>query len=256
MERLVRRTGRGEKEHSVYSVEEAEALGMVYRPWRDAVGGEWAQTDDRFVAELLELREYKGAIHNLLFSFGEVWVKKNTTVEWLKWRDVYMKRPKRTWINQEAGKTRTKNMIALYVQMLMSGRVDWNKLGQAYRPDQKIPAATVRRLLKQEEIKEMVQAEIRKTLTDQGVDEKYVIDTIKDAIVLAKNEGDASTMIRGAKEFGEMLEMKNKPSAGNFNPMELPPSDIEQRLIESAEVVDKFVHDRAVKDAELAKEIE
>ena len=61
-----------------------------------------------------------------------------------------MEENKRRWIKYELGKTKTKLVIKAYVRQLVSGKIEWEKLGMMYRPDQKQPVWTLKRLLKQD----------------------------------------------------------------------------------------------------------
>ena len=51
---------------------------------------------------------------------------------------------------------------------------------------------------------------LKEILTDKEIDEGFVLDTIKDAISVAKVKEDAANMIRAAKELSEFLDMKPK----------------------------------------------
>ncbi len=71
-----------------------------------------------------------------------------------------MEENKRRWIKYELGKFKTKLVIKTYVKMLMSGKIEWEKLCQMYRPDQKQPVWTLKRLLKQTETQNMITDEL------------------------------------------------------------------------------------------------
>ncbi len=115
----------------------------------------------------------------------------------------------RNWADKELGKTRTKNLITAYVEQLLSNKpVDWDTLGNIYRPDQKTPAATVRRLLKQEVVKDMVDKKLKEVLVNKGVTEEFVLDTMLEAIEIAKNKLDAGNLLKAADNLQDLLEMK------------------------------------------------
>ena len=90
--------------------------------------------------------------------------------------------------------------------MLGSGNIDWNLLGKAYRPDQKIPAVTVKRLFKQKRIQSMIDDKIQEYLNDRELNEGDVLDVIADAITLARTNADPSNMLRGAEQYIKIMD--------------------------------------------------
>src|SRR5574337_1237301 len=66
---------------------------------------------------------------------------------------------KRDWVQQELNSFRGKKTIALYNQIRQENESDnltpeqWLQLGETYRPDSKIPEATVKRFLNNEIVK-------------------------------------------------------------------------------------------------------
>ena len=105
--------------------------------------------------------------------------------------------------------TRTKNLVNAYVGQLTSTRkVDYNQLGMIYRPDEQNPAATVRRVLKQEVIKKMVEKKLREVLSDKGINSSSVLDTMLEGLDIARNKQDVTNMIKISDVFMDLLEMK------------------------------------------------
>jgi len=51
---------------------------------------------------------------------------------------------------------------------------------------------------------------MKEVLDERGIDEGFVLDTMKDAIEVAKVKEDSGNMIRAAKELGDFLDMKPK----------------------------------------------
>jgi len=121
-----------------------------------------------------------------------------------------MEENKRRWIKYELGKTRTKLVIKAYVRQLVSGKIEWEKLGQMYRPDQQQPVWTLKRLLKQEETQRMVNEEIDKLLTDEGITPKFTIEQRKKVLELAIKKEDLTNANRAIDSFEDKLDMKPK----------------------------------------------
>ena len=114
------------------------------------------------------------------------------------------------WLKQEIRSGRFKRTVDLYARMLINGAIDWDVLGNKYRSDQKIPAATVKRLLKQEQVQEIVNDKIVEILASKGVKEEFLIDKRLETIELAKELQKPDIMLKGIEGFEDMLEMKPK----------------------------------------------
>ncbi len=121
-----------------------------------------------------------------------------------------MEESKRRWIKYELGKTRTKLVIKAYVRQLVSGKIEWEKLGQMYRPDQQQPVWTLKRLLKTEETQRMVNEEIDKLLTDEGITAKFTIKKRKEVLEKAIEKNDLTNANRVLDSFEDKLDMKPK----------------------------------------------
>ena len=94
--------------------------------------------------------------------------------------------------------------------MLMSGRIDWEKLGTMYRPDQAQPVWTLKRLLKQEETKQMVNEENDKFLSEEGITPHFVIKNRKEILKKGLERGDLTNCNRVLDSFEDKLDMKPK----------------------------------------------
>ena len=118
---------------------------------------------------------------------------------------------KRRWIIYELGKTKTKLVIKAYVRQLVSGsNIEWEKLAMMYRPDQQQPVWTLKRLLKQEETQRMVNEEIDKLLSDEGITPKFTIEQRKKVLELAIKKEDLTNANRAIDSFEDKLDMKPK----------------------------------------------
>jgi len=124
--------------------------------------------------------------------------------------NVYSKtNPAKDWKEQEAGTTRAKNTVTAYANMLLSGdRVDFSKLGNIYRPDQKIPEATVRRFLKQKVAKRMVEEKLKNLLAGKSVNKEFAVDNLLRALHMAENKGDVNNFLKANDQIMDLLEMK------------------------------------------------
>ena len=87
---------------------------------------------------------------------------------------------------------------------------NWDTIGSLYRPEQKNPGLSAKRLFKLKQVKKMIEDKLKDILINKDIDEGFVLDVIKDAIDVARVKEDSGNMIRAAKELSEFLDMKPK----------------------------------------------
>jgi len=193
------------EEFLIYTQKEADAEGMKYVPWHETKEGEYGLTDDGYVSVCRKVYHAKdgGRIHN--FPLGRGMVNHGG-----KPSKLIKDAPPKHWADGETGRSRTKRAVKLYCNQLLGGKIDWDGVGRAYRPDVEIPAATAKRLFKQEVIQKMVDTELRKMIKDLGVNEEFVLNVMKKAIQIAEAKGDPGNMLKGASELSDLLSMKPK----------------------------------------------
>ena len=186
---------------------------IVY--WKSAKEGDWASTDDGYVAECIAKNVYtdkSGRVKTLIkLTCGVQWSTGTGRLlfEPNKAAGIYSMLKPRAWQEREATSKRTKNAVNAYVGQIVEGKkVDWNQVGKIYRPDEQNPSATVKRLFKQKVISNMVEEKLKEILSSRGVDKGYVLDNILKAISIAEDKQDVSNMLRGVENFVDMLEMK------------------------------------------------
>jgi hypothetical protein len=81
-------------------------------------------------------------------------------------------------------------------------------LGNIYRPDQQEPSATVKRVLKQEFIRDMIEKKLKEIMEEKGISKSSVVDTMLEAIEIARHKQDVTNMLKACDYFMELLEMK------------------------------------------------
>ena len=213
----IKRKIKGKTNHyPVYSKEEASEKKIQYVPWKQAEVGEWALTDDGYVSECFDRKSYTdkaGHVKTFIkLTCGVGWDSSFSKINFLVNHKygVYSKtNPKRTWDEEENGKTRSKNTVNAYANMLLgSNAVDFNVLGQIYRPNQQTPAATVRRFLKQKVTKRMVEKKIKELLHDKSINKEFALDNIVRALAMAEDKGDVNNFLKANDYLMDLLEMK------------------------------------------------
>lgn len=193
----------------IHTKREADDRDLDYVHWKKAEKGDLALSDDNYVAECVDRKKYKDA-EQVIMPYGRMWINKRAKLLYEPHRNTeeYGQCGTLTWEERESKTTRTKNAVALYVNMMMqTGKIDWYKLGEVYRPDQRHPDATVKRLFKTEKVKGMVDTKIQEYLDERDLNQGDVLDIIQSAIELAKQNGDPSNMLRGAEQYIRIMDM-------------------------------------------------
>ena len=195
--------------YPIMTKQEADERDEEYVYWKDASKGDMAISDDGYVAICLKKALYKKSTE-ITMPYGRMWVNPTSKLLYEPHRETgrYSQSGTRTWQEIESSLERTKNAVKVYVNMMLgSGKIDWEKLGNVYRPDQERPDATVRRLFKQKRIIGMVDDKIQEYLKDRNLNEGDVLDVIADAIKLARGNSDPSNMLRGAEQYVKIMDM-------------------------------------------------
>jgi len=195
--------------YPVFTKEEAIERDLEFIEWKKAEKGDYALSDDGFVSECLDVKQYKDA-YQKIFPFARAWVSKRAKLLYEPHRDSgeFSQMGIRSWDERESATTRAKNAVNLYVQQMMqTGKIDWNAIGEIYRPNQQVPGATVKRLFKSEKIMSLIDKKIQDYLDDRDLNQGDVLDIIASAIELAKQNGDPSNMLRGAEQYIRIMDM-------------------------------------------------
>ena len=215
MDKLTRKINGNKAIFIVYTQKEADSKGIKYVHWKQVQQGKHGLSDDGYVGVCLKRKTYTDkknrSKENVKMCYGVQWVTANSMLlyEPNKSAGIYSAVKPTGWAEKEVGKTRTKNAVSAYVHQMLGGKgVDYSVLGKIYRPDDKIPEATVRRLFKQEEIKTMVDKKLQDILVEKGVTKDMVIDITLEGINIARTKMDANNMFKGADSLADYLEMK------------------------------------------------
>ena len=202
--------------YDIFTKPEAAKRGLVIIYWKEAYDGDWAYTDDDYVSKCYNRKDYTDKHGNtktfVKLTCGVGWVSRFSKILFERNHKygVYSKtNPKRRWDEDESGTTRAKNTVASYAHMLLSsGKVDFDTLGKIYRPDQEIPAATVRRFLKQKVAKRMIEKKLKELLKDKGVNKELAVDNVLRALHMAESKGDVNNFLKANDYLMDLLEMK------------------------------------------------
>ena len=199
----------------VYTKAEADEKGIDYCHWKEVDQGNHGISDDGYVGICIKRKTYTDKKYmtkeNVVMCYGVQWKTANAKLlyEPNKSAGVYSYVKPEHWAKKESRRVRAKNVVSAYASQLMGGNgVDYDVLGKIYRSDEQKPAATVRRLLKQEEIQKMVDKKLKEILLEKGVTKDMVIDGFLECIDVARTKGDPNNMMKGFDQLADYLGMK------------------------------------------------
>ena len=202
-----------EREYRIFTEEEARDRDIQYVNWTKVGKGKWGLTDDGWVGECIDRRQYKEK-DNVVFSFGQYWYtpsNKYGKCEYAPHKEsesYAMTSPKKPW-EVKKGRREYKNFVSVYVAQMLEGKVDYTTLGKVFG-ESKNYEIKARMLLKKEYVKEMIDKELKAVFEEKGVNEGSVIDMINDAHKIAREKNDPSNMLRAAENFVKILKMDAK----------------------------------------------
>jgi hypothetical protein len=242
MDIIKRRINGSVKTFSVYTKDEADSEGLSYIHWNKANKGDYAMSNDGYVGVCLSRNEYtdkKGRTKTFVkCAHGVQWVTANSKFmyEPNKEAGIYSHVKPTRWEDKEARTTRANNAVNAYVADIIQGnKPDWDMIGRIYRPDQKIPAATARRLFKKQRIVEMVEKKLKEILIDKGITQEQVVDLQLEALEIARNKGDISNFLKVTDSFMDLLQMK----PGKVVTTDTVELDFSSKITEQIEAEDK-----------------
>ena len=195
------------QEYKVHTKEEAR--DMTYKHWQKCYPGDLGQSDDGYVSECIYRKEYKNGVE-MTFPYGRQWLGEKRKLEFEPhWRTRNFNTVStKSYSEIEANSNRAGLAIDAYLAYKIAGESpDMHKIGTLYRPDQKEPHIAAKRLLKSKESRKMIKDKLLEVLTEKKIDEGFILDVMKDAIVVAKMKENSGDMIRAAKELSIFLDM-------------------------------------------------
>lgn len=197
--------------HNIWTIEECKKKGIAYVHWKDAEVGDMALSDDGYVGECVFRKEYNKSKVFVKTIYGVQWVREDLQLNFLPNYEmgIYSLIKPLNWGERESKQQRTKNVINAYIGQLMSPyQVDWNILGNVYRPEQRRPDLSVKRLFKNKMVKGMIEEKLKEVMTEKGITKSFVLDKMLSAIEIAEGKQDVGGILKATDSFMDLLEMK------------------------------------------------
>ena len=198
--------------YQVYRQEEADKEGIEYKYWKDATQGDYAVSDDGYVAKVISRREYDSNhdIKNIYirFPWGYTFYNPKYPTKKLKasGRKSNTTFTGKSRIEVQSGQDKLKNLAAMFaLKPDYDLAVDW-ALGSTTPEERR----RWKRTMKSEVFKQMVREELQKLLSDHGLTEDYTLDLLTETIDKAKNKSDVTNLLRAVENLQDMHGMKDK----------------------------------------------
>ena len=204
--------GQGKVTYTVYRKEEAEEKGIEYKHWREAEQGDYAISDDDYVAKVIKKRSYmaedgRASIY-LRFAWGYTffnpkYASKKLVVAGRKTNVTFTGK---SYIEVQAGQDKMKNLAQMFaLKPDYDLAIEW-ALGAVTQSQRR----KWKRTMKSEVFKKMVREELQNLLSEHGLTEKYTLDLLETAIGVAKDKKDVPSMMRAVENLQDMHGMKEK----------------------------------------------
>jgi hypothetical protein len=198
--------------YTVYKKEEADKEGIKYVYWKMANMGQYAISDDNYVAKVIKRKEYPSN-HNkdniyLRFPWGYTFFNPKYASKKLK---VSGRKTNTTLSGKPALEVKSKQDMMKNLAKAYSVTWDYNLaldmvLG-SYTPTE---FKKWKRMMKTEVFDKMIKEELADLLSDHGLDKTYTLDLFAKVIEMAQDKKDVTNLMRAVENLQGMHGMKDK----------------------------------------------
>ena len=206
---------KGDKEstsYRIYRESEAQDKNIDYKYWKEANAGDYAISDDNYVAQVISRREY-ASNHStpniyLRFPWGYTFYNPKYKSKKLnvKGRKTNVTMSGKSYIEVKSGQDKMKNLATMFaVKPDYDLAIEW-AMGAVTDSERR----KWKRTMKSEVFKNMVQDELQKLLVDRGLTEGYTLQLLEETIGMAKDKKDVSNLLRAVENLQDMHGMKDK----------------------------------------------
>ena len=203
---------RGLTTYTIYRKEEADEEGINYVYWKMANVGQYAISDDNYVAKVINRKEYpsnhdKENVY-LRFPWGYTFFNPKYASKKL---NVSGRKTNTTMSGKSMLEVKSKQDMMKNLAKAYSVTWDYNLaldmvLG-SYTPTE---FKKWKRMMKTEVFDKMIKEELADLLTDHGLDKTYTLDLFAKVIEMAQDKKDVTNLMRAVENLQGMHGMKDK----------------------------------------------
>lgn len=186
MEEVELKYGKNKGMHRIYTVSEADELGMKYVPWREAETGDWALSDDGFVMEVFwhwvpkngkrMIKVVRGTFLNSGYKMLNEVRESRSTYSGKHSKRVYITDAVKVWAARVAAGA---NPETAYSEVFGS-------------TSKKYVLKKVKLLLKDERVMELIKTELKPIMEKLGITQEFVLQGYLDLYA----DADVSASVR------------------------------------------------------------
>ncbi len=222
---------------SIYSQDEADELAIDYvTPWYIGKPGDWVLTTDYFVMQVVSRSKMKPSSgcprggEKIVFTGAAVMFDSKyatrAKLEWNSRRELdkhgrvdYNSHRVETYMQRFMRSKAYALAVDLYVNLWIARRgkltrKDKENIGRMASPHDKKPYLRTKWMMKRKVIQEDVMRRLAETLQGMDINYEEVVNIVRDAIKVAKEEGSAAQMLHGADFMYKMLAATESPGTG------------------------------------------
>jgi hypothetical protein len=202
----------GKVAYKIYPKDEADEKGIKYIYWKEAEAGDYAISDDEYVAKVISKRNYKSNHDTpntyLRFPWGYTFFNPKYPTKRLKvlGRKTNVTFTGKSHIEVQAGQDKMKNLAMMFaLKPDYDLAIEW-AMGAVTDSERRKWTRT----MKSETFKVMVRDELQKILSEHGLTEDYTLDLFERTISMAKDKKDVTNLMRAVENLQDMHGMKDK----------------------------------------------
>lgn len=204
----------GDKTYTIYEQEEADKLGIAYKPWREGEIGDYIVTDDGLVAELIKKTRYlsssKGDKDRYYFqcAWGSQFAFPHLPTQKIKGRGRINRYTmgKLTRVEKDMTSSVMKNMAMVYAMTMSPEKTLQHVFPEATRQEYR----QLKRKMCTKVFRDMVRTELREHLEEAGINEAKALTFLKEIIEVAKEKKDVTNMMRAFENMKDILAMNQR----------------------------------------------
>ena len=198
--------------YTVYRKKEADKEGIKYVYWKMANVGQYALSDDNYVAKVINRKEYpsnhdKENVY-LRFPWGYTffnpkYASKKLNVSGRKTNTTMSGKP---MLEVKSKQDMMKNLAKAY-SVTWDYNLALDMVLGSYTPSE---FKKWKRRMKTEVFNKMIKEELADLLTDHGLDKTYTLELFSKVIEMAKDKKDVTNLMRAVENLQGMHGMKDK----------------------------------------------
>ena len=211
--------------HCVYTVDEADERGIGYVHWMHGQQGDWVRSDDGYVVQLLDVKEYYDSrrskisrfdVYTIFYTYSVAkrthWHSYFTVEKSLRGMGAISGKP---W-QERFVKSRTgRRWIVFVATMLLDKNPDMMAMAEFLGFDKKYPESSlimVKRYLRDRLIEKAIMVQMSQFLNEKGITYDKVLEEYQEILAKAKADGKYSDALKILEKFERWTGLNQKIS--------------------------------------------